>query len=115
MSRSLYEFQLPALIDEGALLRLRGGLDMRSTMSIRHYDLSLRTVRVRARAGRHQELRALFAELGFPPMAEDPASERRRRLGRSRRWRKAEQHPWSPVAAPLNCTAASRQCLENSR
>ena len=87
MSRSLYEFQLPALVDECALLRLRGGLDMRSTMSIRHYDLSLRTVRVRARAGRHQELRALFSALGFPPAAEDPASERRRRLSRPRRWR----------------------------
>ncbi|WP_273457090.1 hypothetical protein [Nevskia ramosa] len=87
MSRSLYEFQLPGLVDESALLRLRGGLDMRSTMSIRHYDLSLRTVRVSARAGRHQELRALFAMLGFPPAAEDPAIERRRRLSRPRRWR----------------------------
>lgn len=89
MSGSLYEFQLPGLVDENALLRLRGGLDMRSTMSIRHYDLSQRTIRVRARAGRHQELRALFTMLGFPPVAEDPAIERRRRLSRPRRWREA--------------------------
>lgn len=91
MSRTLYEFQLPALVDAAALRRLRCELDMRTTMSIRHHDLNQRIVRVAGRTGREDELRALFAALGFPPACDDPSIECQHRPLRSQRWRDSER------------------------
>lgn len=91
MSRTLYEFRLPALVDEAALRRLRGELDMRTAMSIRHHDLNLRIVRVIGRTGREQELRAMLAALGFPPATDDPTLDCQHRPIRLRRWRDTER------------------------
>ncbi len=87
MSRTLYEFQLPALVDAAALRRLRGELDMRTAMSIRYHDLNLRIVRVAARSGCEEALRQLFADLGFPPLADDPGEDCQHRPLRHRRRR----------------------------
>lgn len=87
MSRTLYEFQLPALVDAAALRRLRGELDMRTALSIRYYDLNLQIVRVIGRTGREDELRALFAALGFPPASDDPTLDCQHRPLRNRRRR----------------------------
>ncbi|MCX7059491.1 MAG: hypothetical protein NTZ11_01215 [Gammaproteobacteria bacterium] len=100
MSRTLYEFQLPALVDEAALRRLRGELDMRTAMSIRYHDLNLRIVRVIGRTGRENELRALFASLGFPPAADDPTLESQHRPLRNRRWRDSDRRARGDVQAP---------------
>ncbi len=111
MSRTLYEFQLPALVDESALRRLRGELDMRSAMSIRYHDLSLRIIRVAAKSGRDHELRELFAALCFPAAAEDPTIDCQHRPLRVRRQRDPERRP-SP-RTPVT-RQASRSGSENS-
>ncbi|MCX7073091.1 MAG: hypothetical protein NTW01_19065 [Gammaproteobacteria bacterium] len=107
MSRTLYEFQLPALVDAAALRRLRGELDMRTALSIRYHDLNLRIVRVIGRTGREDELRALFASLGFPPASDDPTLECQHRPLRNRRRREPfARGPGRSAAAVAGVQAA---------
>lgn len=103
MSRTLYEFRLPALVDAAALRRLRGELDMRTAMSIRYHDLNLRIVRVIGRTGREDELRALFAALGFPPASDDPTLECQHRPLRVRRWRDPARERRDRASARPRC------------
>ncbi|WP_439639733.1 hypothetical protein [Nevskia sp.] len=112
MSRTLYEFQLPALVDAAALRRLRGELDMRTALSIRFHDLRQRIVRVAARSGCEEALRRLFADLGFPPLADDPGQDCQHRPLRNRRRRepsgRGPGRPPSRSAAAVTGVQAAR-------